>query len=522
MPRCPARYYDSQPTYRLIRWVKAYNESDWDAEVKANCAGKALGRRDETVIPDLIALIDASGDTVVWSTAMDAICGEGHSGSSAIPYLLRRLPSGNSVFTLQAYAALDCMGRAAKPAIPYLIQKSADDDRAVELLGQLAQHYPKMIVPHLIQLLDSPARASAAAFALGQARSGARLALDALRSHLAVAVTGNQDALAAQLIFAVGKVGDPSTTVPELLPLLDKQGIREAAARALGEIGPPAAAAVPRLISRLEDPEVDPKERYVDIAALGSIDTHSRPVLDVLLQEASSDKDFSGNFEAASDLSKIDPLPKDFAPQLISALESLPAGGDIRHELGEALSHTHTGGHTVGWLEPSPPSNIDGALIDGVWALVLQAQPVTLEDVFKHLGLRREDYRLEGDPRTYSLDARWSAYHSRPESVPISHVTFYGVISHFDWQPTRQEVRVKFNGRFCLAASSVVQRVSGAAGSTIDNRTVFQVKGLPGDGSLAHQSSLSIAPLCSGYFEIVKNFDRTVVIDPALIDGTAK
>jgi HEAT repeat protein len=521
MPRCPARYYDSQPTYRLIRWVKAYDQSNWDVEVKGNCAGEALGRRDETVIPDLIALIDASGDSVVRFIAMQAVCGEGHSGSSAIPYLLRKLPSDNSVFTPQAYEALACMGREAKSAIPYLIQKSADDNRAVELLGKLAQHYPKIIVPHLIQLLDNPARANEAAGALGQAGSGARPALDALRSHLAVAVTGNQDSLAARLISAVGKVGDPSTSVPELLPLLDKQGARKAAAQALGEIGPPAAAAVPRLISRLDDPEVDPKERHVDIAALGSIDTHSRQVLDVLLREAASDKDAGGNYTAASDLSKIDPLPKDFAPQLISALESLPAKGGIRYELAVALDHTHTGNHTVGSLEPSPPSNI-GALIDGIWALVLQAQPVTLEDVFKHLGLKREDYRLEGTAAAYSLDARWSAYHGRLESVPISHVTFYGVLSHFDFQPTPQEVRINLNERFCLAASSVVDRIPGAAGSVIDNRTVFQVKGLPGDGSLAHESSLNVAPLCSGYIEIVKNFDRKVVIDPAFVDGTAK
>lgn len=118
----------------------------------------------------------------------------------------------------------------------------------------------------------------------------------------------------------------------------------------------------------------------------------------------------------------------------------------------------------MGSQELSPPSNIDGALIDGVWALVRQAQPVTLEDVFKHLGLRREDYRLEGGAGTYHLDARWSAYHGRPESFPISYVTFYGVISHFDFQPAGQEVRIVLNARFCLTVSSVAQRIPGATG----------------------------------------------------------
>jgi hypothetical protein len=98
-------------------------------------------------------------------------------------------------------------------------------------------------------------------------------------------------------------------------------------------------------------------------------------------------------------------------------------------------------------------------------------------------------------------------------------VTVYGV---FDWAPITQEVRINFNERFCLAASSVVERVPDAASSIIEYRTVFQVKVLQGDGNLAHESSLAVGPWCSTSIEIDKNFDRNMVIDPALIDGSAR
>jgi HEAT repeat protein len=455
---------------------------------------------------------------------MDALCGKGHSGSSAIGYLLKRLPAEHAGFTTQAYGALTCMGRSARPALPYLIQASADDGWAVETLGHLARYYPDTIVPHLIQLLDNPARADEAAFALEHAGAVARPALGALISHLASAVAESHPTHATQLIAAVGSLGDPGTTVPVLLPLLDEPGTRDAITEALGKIGPPAAAAVPRLIDRLDDPELSQRERYLDIEGLASIDSHAPQVQGVLLREAVSDKDVIGNINAALALGKIDPLPPDFAPQLIVALESLPAQDNIRTELELALQHTHTGKHTVGSRERSPPVNIDNTLIDELWALVQQPQPLTLNDVIKHLGLKREDYDLEGNATSgYLLDARWVVYHNRPDSVPIAHVTFFGgAMGHLPAAPTIQEVRIGFSKRFCLASGSVAERVSRPSESDSDGQPLFTLRGAALDQSLARQSWLALGAECSGHIGIGKSFDPSLVIDPAFIDGTAK
>jgi hypothetical protein len=210
--------------------------------------------------------------------------------------MLKRLPGDKTAFTVEAHEALSCMAPHAKRAIPYLIQTSDDDFRAVQTLGELAKFYPTLIVPHLTRLLDNPARTVDAAYALEHAGAPARAALDALSSHLAIAVNEHLDDIASALTKAIGSVGD--LTVPPLLPLLDNPGTREAAAGALGKIGPPAAAAVPRLIGRLDDPEIAWSERSTDISALASININSLQVLRVLLREAVSDKNGIGNLLA--------------------------------------------------------------------------------------------------------------------------------------------------------------------------------------------------------------------------------
>jgi hypothetical protein len=351
LPRCPVVFYNRQPVPRLIQLIGAYTDGSRDSDWKATCASDELARRGEGVVPALIRLMDTRRDPVIDLFAMRALCGKGHSGSSAIDYLLKRLPGDKTGFTIEAHRVLSCMGPHAKRAIPYLIQTSGDDFRAVQTLGELAKYYPTLIVPHLTQLLDNPDRIGDAAYALEHAGAAARPALDALCSHLALAGTQHRNDIASALTKAIGSVGDPHITVPLLLPLLDQPGTQEAAAEALGRIGPPAAAAVSRLIGRLDDPEIGWRERSTDIRALASIDMPSLQVLAVLLREAVSDKNGIGNLTAAVALAEAKWLPPDLAPQLIAAMESLPAQDSTRGELALALEHTHTGKHTVGSRE---------------------------------------------------------------------------------------------------------------------------------------------------------------------------
>jgi hypothetical protein len=61
-----------------------------------------------------------------------------------------------------------------------------------------------------------------------------------------------------------------------------------------------------------------------------------------------------------------------------------------------------------------------------------------------------------------------------------------------------------------------------AIGSDSSGQPVFTLKGTPHDRSLAWESRLSVSAQCSGNVGISKSFDPDLVIDPAVIDGTAK
>lgn len=338
-PPCPVAFYHQQLLPQLIALVGAETAvSSSDIGRKAQCAAEELGRRGEEVVPPLIALMQRRRDPVTDLLAMEALCGKGHSGSSAIGYLIKRLSTDRSGFTIEAHDAISCMGPHAKAAIPYLLLTSSGDSRAVANLGLLAKYYPSTIVPRLTELLDNPARTIDAAAALRNAGVSARPAQHALSRHLALAVTEHNDTAASELARAIGRVGEPSVSVPILLPLLDSPGTREAAVDALDRIGPPAAAAVAPLIRRLNDPKIDELERYADVSALASIDTGSPQVLSVLLHEVVSDKGGAAKLAAVA-LAKPERLPPDLAPQLASAIRSLPEGDDKRALLAQALEH---------------------------------------------------------------------------------------------------------------------------------------------------------------------------------------
>ena len=68
-------------------------------------------------------------------------------------------------------------------------------------------------------------------------------------------------------------------------------------------------------------------------------------------------------------------------------MESLPKHNSIREE--QALEHAYASTQSApGSL---PRGCVPTMLIDGLWALLQQPKPLTLQDVIQHLGLKKED-----------------------------------------------------------------------------------------------------------------------------------
>jgi HEAT repeat protein len=128
--------------------------------------------------------------------------------------------------------------------------------------------------------------------------------------------TANAERAPSPLAAAAGAPGKP---LPALLASLHAADPREraAAARALGEIGPPARSATPALVSRLDDE--DESVRWRAGEALAAIGPEPSRCVEPLRRMA-ADPGRRGRAEAAAALGWIGPAAAPAVPALVSAL----------------------------------------------------------------------------------------------------------------------------------------------------------------------------------------------------------
>ncbi len=119
---------------------------------------------------------------------------------------------------------------------------------------------------------------------------------------------------------ALGEMGpEAKDAVPALIQTLGDgdEHVRRAAADALGEMGPEAKEAVPALLQALEDAEWSVREAAA--VALGKIGPEAKEAVAALIQ-ALADEDLSVRWRAANALRDIGPEAKDAVPALVQAL----------------------------------------------------------------------------------------------------------------------------------------------------------------------------------------------------------
>ncbi len=530
-PPCATSFdYESIPT--LIEDVKAVGDNNWDAGHMASCASKVLARKGEDIIPALLSLMDTR-QRAVEQFALQAVCGPGHTGATAVPYIEKRLREGGLSFAVLAYPTLACIGEGAQPIVPLLMSKSlainlsfpGEADLATETLGALYQYDPRRILPHLIRLLDQPARTQAAASALEKIGRPAQSSQEALRRILAGAVDASRDETAVALISALGSVGSAQPTVAALLPILDlyRPGLTTAAARALGKFGPQAGPAVPALIRRLSSPDAGPAERAEDVSALIAIDRRTPKVLEALLDDIRRGEDPSSNERAAAALSKVDPFPADLAPLLVTAIETAEEGSMVRRSLEQALSHSGSDLKPA-VIAPRAPADVSGRLAAGLWALTQQSKPIVLDDLVQQLHVDPNDYLYEGRSGDFTLTRKRGPADSEAEQTFVRSVHLTGVVQTprplpgLASLPAKQLLELGLTRGACVSAQAIKARLVAdgvqqplAVVPDYSSRSGTSTIPLDGDHSenrgLARASRLETGPGCADLIRIGKSFD---------------
>lgn len=232
-----------------------------------------------------------------------------------LPQLINGLDHPDPNVRRQATDAIGKLGPRASTAIPDLAKKLNDPDAAVQshAARALADSGPQG-VPALVSALKDPKTSALAGAALAEHKALSRDILDALLDLLQNPAEQIRRAVRGPL----RKLG--ATAVPALIAALQNKGQRNEAAHVLGEIGPPAAPAVPGLIMGLKDG--DGSFRNASHRALVMV---GPPAVSALI-EAINEKDAVCWYHALVALGKIGAAAKEAIPALVDATKDPNAG----------------------------------------------------------------------------------------------------------------------------------------------------------------------------------------------------
>ncbi|MBI3944726.1 MAG: HEAT repeat domain-containing protein [Armatimonadetes bacterium] len=286
----------------------------------------------------------------------------GPGSNEAVPVLTEGLRDRNPGVRAASAMALTCYGDRAKPAVPLLAGGLRDRDAAVReacawCLGEVGPG-ARDAIPDLIAALRDPSpevrcRVSRAIGYLGSAARTAEAALrqalrdpdpsvseaagkalERLKEDRAIGTSlgatdvpallnslkdGDADVRRAAAVLLRDISPAPEVAVPAFAELLADPGLRTVAAQALGDYGPDAAAAAPRLEALLAGTRVFWEERQEIALALWRVGGRAEAVVPMLVghvQRATGDE----LHHAAKILRELGPAAAPAVPALIEVL----------------------------------------------------------------------------------------------------------------------------------------------------------------------------------------------------------
>lgn len=241
-------------------------------------------------VPSLVAMLEEDGNLA--SPACQALEEIGPDAEGAVPALLTRLQDRLPDDRAEAAQALAAIGGSPEVVVPALVEALQAPDNfksnggtavrasACEALGKFAPRSPKSLqARQALRTIESllededPAVRLAAVHTLGAVGEDAAGALPALL------VVAGEDELRDEAMRAIAAIGPKA--VPLLITVLQEgPWLAAPACRALGDIGKPAAPAVPWIAKVLDDPSIE--NRTAACEALGDIGVSAKSAVPAL------------------------------------------------------------------------------------------------------------------------------------------------------------------------------------------------------------------------------------------------
>lgn len=329
-------------------------------------AARALGRigsRAKAAAPALAAAAKAAPTEPVFAAAL------GQLGPDILPLLQQELqaaladPNGHQEWIFKAFHEV---GAPAAPMLAEQLRSTSSGSRALAIgaLAEMLRRFPEITksvvalasdpeadvragalsalapiraqrdtsVKLLEAALEDPAPQVQKAAAFGLAEMGVLRKINAEGLIVLLGQAGQQSDLA--LVRALGDLGPKSAAaVPKLIPFLEVRPMRATTVEALGKIGPAAAAAVPQIAEYLRGRDRD--LRIASLLALGGIGEPKEVVIP-LLQEAMKTMDLEGRAAGYQAMVLAERDPEKIIPILVGALND--GASRVRIVAAEALA----------------------------------------------------------------------------------------------------------------------------------------------------------------------------------------
>ncbi len=211
-------------------------------------------------------------------------------GTPAVPAIREKLKANDAETRSLAAYVLGEMGAAANDAVPDLVAALKDPDRQVRSSAAAALRKlgpaPRAAVPSLAAMLkNEPGGRADAANALAAIGPEARPSLQTLTELLPNETDPHTRGCILRAVAAIDPQGD--TAVPVLIRALRdrEEGVRTAAAKALGSLGRAASDAVPHLVEALKGKEARCPRTYAVEALLRIDPSYGEVAVPYLIQQ---------------------------------------------------------------------------------------------------------------------------------------------------------------------------------------------------------------------------------------------
>jgi HEAT repeat protein len=314
---------DGDGVARLLDLCKS-DEPDVHAAALTALAKTA---RDDPSVPRALQEALSDAEPTVVSAALTGIITLGKAAPETVPQLVEHVDSSPELANLAA-TALGRLGPTALPAVPLLIQRLTPDNQSL-VVPAISGLGPAAIPAVLSGAADEQLTISLAAEIVGRIGPMATVSLEqALQSSAAT-----DRAIAAE---AVGRVRRQPDTADLLMPLLEDDSpiVRAAAAAGIGQLGPLARHAQPKLRALMHDPE--PAVRAQCLTAVVATGAAAEEVTPALVQGLQDDAP-QVRRQSAVALGNLDQLSPEARSALIAALQD--DDPLVRQRAAQTLGH---------------------------------------------------------------------------------------------------------------------------------------------------------------------------------------